>query len=193
MSRQTTSRVALLMLALAIFPGCSPTQPFYFHEDGDLSHYLDKATEMEYPDVETEPLPDTSQSQAPLTVSNPDFKEMWDMTLEECVTIALQNSKTIRNLGGVTPFGFADALIERTSGAATVFDPAIQQTSAGSGRPSLDQAGGVEAALADFDAQLQVRGSNPSGALLSKTERAENRSPAIADFFPALTSTIGAA
>lgn len=187
MSRQTTSRVALLMLALAIFPGCSPTQPFYFHSDGDLSHYLDKATELEYPDVCAEPLPDTALSEKPLSVTNPDFKEIWDLTLEECVTIALQNSKTIRNLGGVTPFGFSDALIERTGGMSTVFDPAIQASSAGSGRPSLDQAGGVEAALADFDAQLQVRGSNPSGGLLSKTERPENRSPSISDFFPALS------
>jgi hypothetical protein len=91
MSRQTTSRVAWLMLALATFSGCSPTQPFYFHEDGDLSHYLDKATEIEYPDVHSEPLPDTSESLAPMTVSNPDFKEVWDLTLEGCVTIAMQN------------------------------------------------------------------------------------------------------
>lgn len=183
MSRQTTSRVALLMLALAIFPGCSPTQPFYFHEDGDLSHYLDKATEMEYPDVCAQPLPDTNLSEAPLSVTNPDFKEIWDMTLEECVAIALQNSKTIRNLGGVTPFGFADALIERTSGSTTVFDPAIQSSSAGSGRPSLDQAGGVEAALADFDAQLTMRGGTPSGTLMSRRDRVENRGGIAATVF----------
>ena len=54
MSRQTTSRVAWLMLALVLFTGCHPTQPFYFQSDGDLSHYVDKATEMEYPDVHTE-------------------------------------------------------------------------------------------------------------------------------------------
>ncbi len=189
MSRQTTSRVALLMLALAIFPGCSPTQPFYFHEDGDLSHFLDKATEMEYPDVCAEPLPDTALSEKPLSVTNPDFKEIWDLTLEECIQIALQNSKVIRNLGGVTPITFSDGLVERTSGASTVFDPAIQSSSAGSGRASLEQAGGVEAALADFDAQLSVRGGSPSGTLLSRKDRLENRGGIAASAFSDLTDT----
>jgi len=183
MSRQTTSRVALLMLALAIFPGCSPPQPVYVHSDGDLSHYLDKATELEYPDVCAEPLPDTALSEKPLSVTNPDFKEIWDLPLEECVTIALQNSKVIRNLGGVTPITFADGLVERTSGASTVFDPAIQASSAGSGRPTLDQAGGVEAALADFDAQFSMRGGSPSGTLMSRKDRVENRGGAAATVF----------
>jgi outer membrane protein TolC len=163
------------MLALVLLTGCHPTQPFYLQSDGDLSHYVDKATEMEYPDVHTESLPDTTECLAPMTVSSPDFKEVWDLTLEGCVNIALQNSKTIRNLGGVTPFGFADALVERTSGSTTVFDPAIQESSVGSGRASLEQAGGVEAALADFDAQLQVRGNQGNGGLFSRTDRIENR------------------
>ena len=188
MSRQTTSRVAWLMLALVLLTGCHPTQPFYFQSDGDLSHYVDKATEMEYPDVQAESLPDTTQCEAPLTVTNPDFKEIWDLSLESCVTIALQNSKTIRNLGGVTPFGFADGLVERTSGSTTVFDPAIQETSSGSGRPQLEQAGGVEAALADFDAQLQVRGNSPSGSVVQRTDRPENRDPDISSFLAGLNS-----
>lgn len=174
MSRQTNSRVAWLMLALISFTGCHPTQPFYFQSDGDLSHYLDKATEIEYPDVHAESLPDTAQSLAPLTVSHPDFQEIWDLTLEECVAVSLQNSKTIRNLGGVTPFGFADALIERSGGASTVYDPAIQASSAGSGRPSLDQAGGVEAALAAFDAQLSMTGSSSGGSIWNRVDRPRN-------------------
>jgi outer membrane protein TolC len=174
MSRQTNSRVAWLMLALISFSGCHPTQPFYLQSDGDLSHYLDKATEMEYPDVHAESLPDTVQSLSPMTVSNPDFQEIWDLSLEECVTIALQNSKTVRNLGGVTPFGFADALVERTGGSATVFDPAIQASSIGSGRPALEQAGGVEAALAAFDAQFSMVGSGGAGTIWSRVDRPRN-------------------
>jgi len=188
MSRQNTSRVAWLMLALVLFTGCHPTQPFYLQSDGDLSHYVDKATEMEYPDVHSESLPDTTQCDAPLTVTNPEIKEVWDLTLESCVAIALQNSKTIRNLGGVTPFGFADGLVERTSGSTTVFDPAIQETSSGSGRPQLEQAGGVEAALADFDAQLQIRGNSPSGSVVQRTDRPENRDPDISSFLAGLNS-----
>ena len=36
-------------------PGCAPQQPFYCREDGDLSHYLGVATEIEYPDTEESP------------------------------------------------------------------------------------------------------------------------------------------
>ena len=51
MSRQTHTAVACLLIALTLFTGCHPTQPFFFHEDGDLSHYLDVATRIEHPDV----------------------------------------------------------------------------------------------------------------------------------------------
>lgn len=174
MSRQITSRVTWLMLALVPLAGCHPTQPFYFNSDGDLSHYLDRAMEMEYPDVHTESLPDTTQSLAPMSVSNPEFQEIWDLTLESAVTIALQNSKAIRNLGGVTPFGFGDALIERTMGANTIYDPAIQASAVGSGRPALEQAGGVEAALAAFDAQFSMAGTAGNGAIWNRVDRPRN-------------------
>jgi len=199
MSRQTTSRVALLMLALAIFPGCSPTQPFYFHNDGDLSHFLDKATEIEYPDVESEPLPETSQCQAPLTVSRPDFQEMWDLTLEECITIALQNSKTIRQLGAVSPFGQVSGYLSsggsgvyNVLGSTTVYSPAMTQSQGNrqGTNPTLEGAGGVEDALADFDAQLQIRGNSPSGSLIQRLDRADNRATAISTFIPALNEYV---
>jgi outer membrane protein TolC len=175
MSRQTNTCVALLLIGLTVLTGCHPTQPFYFHEDGDLSHYLDHATDLEYPDVETCTLADTDQTQTPLSISNPEFKEMWDLTLEECISIALQNSKVIRSLGAVTPFGFAGALVDRTASATTIYDPAIQASGASS-RPqgqlnvnnaaTAAQAGGVEAALAEFDAYLSISGSasSPNGA-----------------------------
>lgn len=38
-------------------------------------------------------------------IANPSFREMWDLTLDEVISIGLQNSKAIRSLGGVTPFG----------------------------------------------------------------------------------------
>ncbi|MCL4203112.1 MAG: TolC family protein [Pirellulaceae bacterium] len=182
MSRQLQSYVTLLLIGMTAFTGCHPTQPFYFHSDGDLSHYLDRATEVEYPDVHTASLPDATSSHAPLTITNPEFNEIWDLTLEEAISIALHNSKVIRNLGGVTPFGFADALVGRTSGSPTVYDPAIQETApsgtatgaAPVNRVTANQAGGVESALADFDALFRVTGSQ-GGALLNRSDRALNR------------------
>ncbi|MAN06136.1 MAG: hypothetical protein CMJ56_04600 [Planctomycetaceae bacterium] len=31
--------------------GCAPRQPFYFFEDGDLSHYVGAVQKIEYPDT----------------------------------------------------------------------------------------------------------------------------------------------
>ena len=96
MRRPVSTWRILIVSFLVATTGCVPTQPFYLHEDGDLSHYIDKATQIEHPDVHTELLADVTQSQRPLSVSHPDFKDFWDLSLEECVAIALLNTKTIR-------------------------------------------------------------------------------------------------
>lgn len=96
MRRPVSSWRFFIIGLLVAVTGCVPTQPFYLHEDGDLSHYLEKATQMETPDLHTEMLADVTQSQRPLSVSHPEFKEFWDLTLEECVAIALLNTKVIR-------------------------------------------------------------------------------------------------
>ena len=51
MTRQPSAPLVLLLAVLMAAPGCHPTQPFYLHDDGDLSHYLDAATDIETPDV----------------------------------------------------------------------------------------------------------------------------------------------
>ncbi len=52
MNRPLHRLVALLLIMVLTATGCSPTQPFYLHEDGDLSHYVATVTELENPDVE---------------------------------------------------------------------------------------------------------------------------------------------
>ncbi len=89
MRRSASSWRVLFVCILVATTGCVPTQPFYLHEDGDLSHYIDKATAVEHPDLHTEILADVTQSQRPLFVSHPEFREFWDLSLEECVSIAL--------------------------------------------------------------------------------------------------------
>ncbi|MDA1050464.1 MAG: TolC family protein [Planctomycetota bacterium] len=162
MTRQLRSILPLILIALTTFTGCHPTQPFYFHEDGDLSHYLDHATATEEPDYSQPYLEDVEYAEAPMTISNPEFREMWDLKLEEVVSIALQNSKVVRNLGGVTPFGFADALVGRTASASTIYDTALVES---------DPNNGVEAALSAFDAQVQSTGTQGNGDFLQSTNR----------------------
>ncbi|MBP85602.1 MAG: transporter [Planctomycetaceae bacterium] len=166
MTRQLQSTLVLVLIAITVSTGCHPTQPFYFHEDGDLSHYLDQATQLEDPDFYQPMLEDVEFAEAPLTISDPEFNEIWDLSLEEVVSIALQNSKVVRNLGGVTPFGFADALVGRTAGATTIYDTAIVES---------DPNNGVEAALAAFDALFSLSGSQGgNNSVQTHTDRVNN-------------------
>ncbi|HZZ29994.1 MAG TPA: TolC family protein, partial [Pirellulales bacterium] len=155
-SRRVLVSACLLLLA-ACATGCSPTQPFYFSEDGDLSHYVGLATNIEYPDTKTCSIQEVSDPPAPLTVSNPKPEEMWDLCLSDAVRIALENGKVMRSLGvrlfiqpntartqvTQTP----EVLLTQSPSVQTVYEPALFET---------DPVFGVEGALSAFDAQLQA-------------------------------------
>jgi outer membrane protein TolC len=162
--------VACLALAST---GCFPTQPVYWNDSGDLSYYLDRATAVEYPDVETASLDEVTQSRAPITIAEPQFDSFWDLTLEEAVSIALQNSKVIRGYGtpGLQSNRVApgiDNLANGPAGAGTTYNVAIRESEPGFiaspgqiatpgsivSNTTLESNQGVEAALADFDAQV---------------------------------------
>ena len=91
--------VALTSLAI-VGSGCAPRQPFYFFEDGDLSHYVGAIQKLEYPDTCQEPLDEAAGATDPLTLSNPNFDDIWELSLEEAIRTALENGKILRNLGG---------------------------------------------------------------------------------------------
>ncbi len=91
MSRQFSYSWALLILAAIVAIGCHPTQPTYFFDDGDLSHYLDVATDIEYPDVAEEPIDEVTGAEAPLTLENASARTDWDLSLEEVIRITLTN------------------------------------------------------------------------------------------------------
>jgi len=161
------------MLAFLMLAGCHPTQPFYFHEDGDLSHYLDAATQLEDPDVNSDTLAEVDNSQAPYTLTDPEFQEFWDLQLEDVINIALQNSKVIRDLGAVSSgintgsvastgapaTRIPDRLIGASDSSQTIYDPAVFET---------DPQAGVEAALSVFDAQVS------SSLVHQKSEQQQN-------------------
>jgi len=152
----STSRqllVAALVIALAA-PGCAPRQPFYFFEDGDLSHYVGAVQKIEYPDSCSPPLDEAAGTVEPLTLSNASFDQIWEVTLEEAIRTSLENGKVLRNLGGrFGSFGGPRpqtgeppvSLLTQPAATPTVYDPAIVET---------DPIRGVEPALAFFDAQL---------------------------------------
>lgn len=141
------SGLVLLAAAASLLSGCMPQQPFYLFEDGDLSHYIDRATEIEYPDVDPDTLGEVEGTSRPLSLQNAEPREIWDLSLEEAVQTTLANSKVLKRLGGaVTPQTPVEFLMQNPQLATTVYDPAIMES---------DPRQGVEAALAAFDTQLR--------------------------------------
>ena len=149
----------VLLCCAMLATGCTPTQPFYFMEDGDLSHYVDVATAIEYPDVEEPSLDEVTGAMAPLTLANAESYEMWDLTLEEATRITLCNSQVMRQLGGTVaenaPETLSRTLISSVA-VTTTYDPALVETATGTAFGSQFSGTGVEAALSEFDAQLDA-------------------------------------
>lgn len=149
----TKFAVSLLVVSVCCQFGCRPQQPLYLTEKGRWqSHYLDKATKIEYPNVDVSSLPEVCHTAAPLTLDNPDPSAMWDLTLEEAIQMALKNSKVIRTLSGVGfsqagVSGVPSALLQSPGSVRTVYDPALAES---------DPRTGPEAALSAFDAQLNM-------------------------------------
>ena len=146
MSRRFNEILVAVCIAMTLASGCQPAQPFYFLEDGDLSHYKGVATEIEYPDLEVARLAEVDGVLPPLTVVNSEAKQIWDLTLEEVIQITLKNSKTMRIIGPTTGRS-VDNLLRNGDFAPTIYDPAIVEANPRTG---------VEAALSAFDAQLST-------------------------------------
>ncbi|QDT17782.1 TolC family protein [Alienimonas californiensis] len=88
---------------------------------------------------------------APRTIADMSKAEIWDLELDAAVKIALERSEILRTVaprGNVTGSGFQTATLSNPDGAPSLFDPAIAQTGVLFGNR------GVEAALADFDANF---------------------------------------
>ncbi|XZE45704.1 TolC family protein [Pirellulaceae bacterium SH467] len=170
MKRNLTRWFVGMQIVSLMLTGCAPTQPFFIGERGDLSHYIDRAQQIEYPDLQNQSLPEVTQSHPPLSLDNQNF-DYKDLTLEECISIALMNTQVIRALPGTQRQNADIAAIILSSPSAqlsTVYDPAIVANTTNSqplvidgsgnrvlarGAARANQVGGVEDALSEFDAQ----------------------------------------
>lgn len=181
MNRQIRSTTSLALCALILISGCKPVQPFFFQEDGnflgpgDLSHYMDIATDIEYPDVHSASLDEVDSAHAPLTLANSENFDVWDLTLEEVTRVTLTNSLVIRQLGGRITDGGSnisgatpETLQNNPGGAVTTYDPALVESGNGTGTGNALSGTGVEAALSEFDAVLD------SSITWQKNDRPQN-------------------
>ncbi|MEX0586839.1 MAG: TolC family protein, partial [Pirellulales bacterium] len=103
--------------------------------------------DLENPDVDESGLEEVADPSAPRSLINAGGKEVWAVTLEEAVSIALANSKVFRQLGGRIIPGNSGAapeiLVRNPQAIGSVYDPAVVEYR-------------VEDALAAFDPQLGV-------------------------------------
>lgn len=111
-----------------------------------LQYYEDVATEIAYPTESCNHRePSADFSRPPRLIH--DFSEdaIWDLTLAEAIRIALENGAIIKDDGSFGSPG--NPLFANPNGVRTAYDIAIQESGILFGNR------GVEAALADFDAQ----------------------------------------
>ena len=187
MNPQIRFITALVLCVLTLASGCKPMQPFFFNSDGnvfgegDLSHYMDVATDIEYPDVHQPSLEEVQAAREPLTLANSGNFEMWDLSLEQITRITLSNSQVVRQLGGRISDGGSniagatpETLQQNAAAAVTTYDPALVESGNGTGTGSPLSGTGVEAALAEFDAQLD------SSVTVQNIDRPQNFGGAIA-------------
>lgn len=173
MSRQTIRWVACLQIGLLLLTGCHPIQPFYTRNNPSLANYMDQAMSIEYADVQVESLPEATQSLEPYAHDRMPT-EFHDWTLEDCTSIALQNTKMIRAVSGLNlqSGSVAGALLSAQPGQLpSVYDPALV-ANVGNTQPLVvdnqgtrvaprgsvraNQVGGVEHALSEFDTQFST-------------------------------------
>ena len=146
MSRFVPPLGVLSVVALIALTGCHPQQPFYLHEDGDLSHYIGVGTELEEPDLHVESLAEVTGAKRPFSVLHSGDLKVENLTLEDAVRWTLANSKVMRTIGGQV-LGAPETLTRSVEAVPTVYDPAIVETNPRSG---------LAAAQSIFDAQLSA-------------------------------------
>jgi outer membrane protein TolC len=147
MRRWQTIFTAIIPLTACLTIGCLERNlERHYLGDAELQHYKHEATSIDYADVH-EPIPDTVRdSSKPRTLGDRQKDELWDLKLITALHTSLSNNKIIQS-GTVVGIG-AKPVLMNPNGAASVLDPAIQETGV------LFGGRGVEAALADFDAQF---------------------------------------
>jgi outer membrane protein TolC len=173
MSRTTVRWAAIIQICLVLTTGCTPTQPFFVPRDASLAHFLDQSLDIQYADVHVESLPEAVNAAAPLGPDNLP-SEFIDLTLEDCISIALQNSKILRVIPGsnLQTGSVSAALLSAQPGQMpSIYDPALTATTANTqplavdnqgnrfnprGATRANQVGGVEDALSEFDAQFSA-------------------------------------
>jgi outer membrane protein TolC len=136
------AHLLVISMTLSSTGGCSLIRKVSpGHHDTHASYHDDYGLRIEYPEVAECATPQATaakQAMEPLALQDPSELPTLDMSLQEAINLAVQQSPVLRTLGGS-----ADVRLS-PQGISTVYDPALTAAS-----PTQ----GTEAALAAFDAQ----------------------------------------
>ena len=176
MNRQYRKFWSLVLIASMLAPGCAPQQPSIAAKTAIFRTISTSPPRSSIPTSKSRRSCEVQNTLPPLTLKNTDNYEMWDLPLEEVVQITLCNSQVMRQLGGAGRF---DARRKRFRGRSispvavtTTYDPALVETVTGLSVGSPFQGSGPEAALSEFDAQLDA------SVFWEKNRRPQNRAVA---------------
>ncbi|MEM9701013.1 MAG: TolC family protein, partial [Planctomycetota bacterium] len=146
------------LAALAAAPGCAglgsavQSEPeISYLGEARPAEYIETGAKVSYAHGVENDIRPLLGGRSPRTVADMAAAEIWDLSLDDAVKIALQNSEILRTVaprGSATGVGFGTAALGNPEQTPSLFDPAIAQTGVLFGNR------GVEAALADFDANF---------------------------------------
>jgi outer membrane protein TolC len=140
--RRSRALIAALIAATGLSPGggCGSLRKLPRGPHATTASYHDSyGLQIEYPEVEQCATPVTTaaeQAVQPFALEDPANVPKLELSLEEAIQMAVQQSPVLRTIGGT--------VVSLPQGTATVYDPGLAAAS-----PIL----GTEAALAEFDAQ----------------------------------------
>ena len=148
MSLHISFRRLLTVPLLLALGGClSGPRELTYLDDADLTHYRDVATRIVEPAEDEEDRDQRTRraemAEEPRRLSHPGEQEIWDLSLQQAMKLGLKNSEIIRESG--TFLSPSNRLLANPEFAASMFNPAIQETNVQFGQR------GIEAASADFD------------------------------------------
>ncbi|WP_166831354.1 TolC family protein [Thalassoroseus pseudoceratinae] len=145
-----THRVSGCVVAgiLAILAGCASNPPkLHYLGDADLNYYKEAATQVEYPLVFSDTTGEAMATDLPRTIEDRRKDEIWDLSLEEALHLALENNAVIRT---ASEFRQRGGVLANATNTPSIYDPAIQESGV------LFGGRGVESALSAFDPTLNV-------------------------------------
>jgi len=125
-------------LGSVVLTGCHPVDRYHAWRDSkNVSYYQDFITRIEEPVPSSCTLTQIPESLNPFAIENPAELPAMELSLQDAIQMALQNSEVLRNLGGT--------VVTAPQGSPTQIDPALTD---------LNPLGGTQAALAAFDASV---------------------------------------